>query len=360
MATAPLASIPFEEEDFLEEFFRLDDPQKEKELFYARNDLDRKYRKKGRIARRLDDYLWKPLDTWMKNRLGTKSPHQDPWLVRFRAWEQHLNAYTTIKAATATQSSDTSEVVPRTRVPQTPSTPPGVDHIDKMNGILTILDTKIGMLLAANAFVVSGIGLLINGAPKLTDWISGHYTRYVLGLVFNSLLFGVVFLCLFNLWFLLRGFRRVVWGNLEAATATEGDLARIYVGFLIMSAARRTNMFRIVTYVTRYAFALLVLFAIGAASVLLVRGANGFKEGLEKKNSGVPVKSSEGTSLGGTAGSSSAQPTSVFPVAGPTTTNVYVISTPTTKRSQNVGSRGDVIRRNGNKQPTSKCPCVKP
>jgi hypothetical protein len=65
---------------------------------------------------------------------------------------------------------------------------------------------------------------------------------------------------------LLRGFRRVVWGNLggnrkENPTEMNGEQAqntlvkeeRDYAGYLIIAVARRTNTFRISTYLTKAA-----------------------------------------------------------------------------------------------------------
>jgi hypothetical protein len=91
---------------------------------------------------------------------------------------------------------------------------------------------------------------------------------------------------------LLRGFRRIVWGDLSRKNKDEPEAVsndaveelklletkeKEYAGFLIMSVARRTNSFRISTYLTRIALVFLAFLlpaGIISAGVFTWRGMN--------------------------------------------------------------------------------------
>jgi hypothetical protein len=280
------SEIRFDDPDFFKRFYALDDLSCEKKLFSERNNL---------LA--------------------------ECWTDRLREWEGHLQEYAKLKADGRSSTPAGVALVPkpestRSSPPETdgskiiPGGPPAAgtsatdirpakailntDRIDKLDSMLTVLDSKIGMLLAANSFVLSATGILLSGTPKLTEWIPGvSMIRYGFGFLFNALLFGIVGVCLLNLWFLLRAFRRVVWGNLGKGGADSASREREYVGFLIVSLARRTNMFRIVTHRTKYAVGGFALFALCAAAALTARGVH---DVFQEMKSNSPHQSNPGAS----------------------------------------------------------------
>src|SRR6266550_10482 len=235
--------------DLLDRFFDLDKRSDELKLFVAGHALN--------------------VNSWFNRRASANDLKRtlDPWLERFVQWEDHINAYHELEGGRY-----------------------GTKRIDKLSKHLDVLDTKIGIALNFNSLLVAGVSLF---APWITNFglslcSSGRWVFEV----FVVLVFVVLGLLVWNLGILLRGFRRVVWGRLGASTsnsqeqnsekeaegktetAEEGNKKaekdeEDYVRFLIMSVARRTNCFRISTYITkvvRWSIALLLL--MGAAVVV--------------------------------------------------------------------------------------------
>ena len=238
-------SIEFGDE-LLEKFFELDDPQKERELFWTVNHLEPHFSTNHPYRTRRDE-IWRAL-FWGKPILG------NPWKNRLNLWATHIDRYVEIKNGQ-----------------QKPSL--GAERLDKLNVLLTILDQKVGMTLSSSSLLLAGVAFFVSLLPALTEWIKIPVwlgSAFLLG--FYLLVFVILIFCLLAIWFSLRGFRRVVWGDLGLSKKeTPEEREAEYAAFLIISVARRTNMFRAATVMIRRAIQGLFIFAVLAGALLIIR-----------------------------------------------------------------------------------------
>jgi hypothetical protein len=226
----------------LEKFFRLDDPKQEWRLFWARPTLNE--------------------ESWL-NKIrfeASRSAAAAEWRKRFDLWEGHLAAYEEIDNLTAKQKKDATDS-------------PGTWRIDKLNKHLDTLDAKIGMALSFNSLLLAGVTFSLSWMPTLVGQSKCSSQKDVFFTIFHGLAFAILFLLLASLGILLRGFRRVVWGDLGSgglAKKKSKEKEKEYAGFLIISVARRTNTFRISTYITTWVLRLLALLILTAVSFILL------------------------------------------------------------------------------------------
>jgi uncharacterized membrane protein len=133
------------------------------------------------------------------------------------------------------------------------------------------------MLLAVNSVVVALVALSLNETAELFNRmrslkIFGAYWLQWPILVILSLTIIVSF---FNIWYAIRGFRRVVWGDMHSKDCADGKFNAAerelgYARVLILSLARRTNIFRIVAKSTRWAIGLFMTFAVLAGVMFVI------------------------------------------------------------------------------------------
>jgi hypothetical protein len=141
---------------------------------------------------------------------------------------------------------------------------------------LQILDGKFSMLLAVNSVVVALVALSLQETTDLFNKLRSleiFGASWVQGLILMILALTII-ISFFNIWYAIRGFRRVVWGNLGCTDGTNGEFdaaerERKYARVLILSLARRTNIFRIVAHSTRWAIGLFMTFAFLAGVLFL-------------------------------------------------------------------------------------------
>jgi hypothetical protein len=199
---------------------------------------------------------------WMANRSPSKT---DDWRTRLQDWEQHLNVYLWISLG----CSNPSQMTPTQYIEKVQG-----ERIKLLSDHLKILDGKFSMLLTVNSVLAALVGVSLRETADLFGKITPLETtgvfwlKWSVFLIIVSLLVWVIIRCLFNIWFAIKGFRRVVWGDLSDChepSLGENELSR----FLIISLARRTNMFRIVSASTRRAYRCFVVFAVVALLTLL-------------------------------------------------------------------------------------------
>jgi hypothetical protein len=224
MASAPF-DFPFSSRLF-KAFFKLDDSTTERSLFFARPAIDK--------------------ESWLRPFVGQRKLRKGVrlWRTRLKAWEHHLDEY------------DKIANLPRTTLS-------GAHRIDQLNILLGVLDSKIGMSLGFNSLLLSGVGLFLTWVPSLVEHARNLTRAHVFLVVFRIIVLAILGVLLTSLTVLLRGFRRVVWGDLSREELAEGTLPKDeerlpkkekeYSRFLIISLARRTNIFRISTYLTKWA-----------------------------------------------------------------------------------------------------------
>jgi hypothetical protein len=235
--------------ELLADFFDLDAWDVECLLFLSRTTLD-----KGSLLNRV---IWRWAKRWEKS-------GYDFWVKRFKDWERHLNIYEQLRNSPIPlrrkQDVNGQSEPSKTKVDEDDAADgSNTWRIDKLNGLLNILDTKIGMALSFNSLLLAGVSFLLARISGLADPSKCTALLQVLA-------FLVLVLLLASLWVLLRGFRRVVWGDLGHNTTgnpTEMNEEQAknmlvkeesdYAGYLIIAVSRRTNTFRISTYLTKAA-----------------------------------------------------------------------------------------------------------
>jgi hypothetical protein len=145
--------------------------------------------------------------------------------------------------------------------------------MDYLSERLRILDTKFQMLINVNAAMLTITALLLRQSKELTDQLpsSNLFDKIaayapVLKPGFSHFIYQaltlasivLVLFSLFNIRQILRGFRRVIWGDLNFKDNTGEENKEQNIDFLIISVTRRTNMFRVTAVVTRWLFWLFV------------------------------------------------------------------------------------------------------
>jgi hypothetical protein len=228
-----------------EPFFRLDDRRLELNLFCTRNALDKELLKKSWLARHRDGFYKTIFLRW--------GIDEDCWAKRLNEWEEHVNRY--------------FEIYKNGENPL--PTHLGTKRLEKLSSSLGVLDNKFSMLLSVNGTMLAAVGLMLASVPKLIDYV--HYSKPTEWLIRISLegIFALIIICnMFNIWHGLLGFRRIVWGDLTGFESAEKAEQR-NVQYMIVSVARRTNLFRVISFVTRCAFRLFTIFIAGTLLVLL-------------------------------------------------------------------------------------------
>jgi uncharacterized membrane protein len=224
------------------------------------------------------------------------------WERRLFDWDRHLDAYFQIadekkrKITDEKESDDetadkgtgdwiadeerpdanAAETVSTETIPSYSVTKHGTERLALLFDHLQILDGKFSMLLSINSVIVALVGLSLNETTGLFDQIRSFGTRgasWFQWLILVILAMTIV-ISFFDIWYAIRGFRRIVWGDLTATNNDDGrfDVAkgeREYALSLILSLARRTNVFRIVANSTRWAIGFFMTFAV-LAGVMFV------------------------------------------------------------------------------------------
>jgi hypothetical protein len=249
MATPAISKGEREFTDSFEDFFELDSWKSEWGLFLSRACIDNK----------------KPLRCWVAG-LFVKDGKQQ-WIDRLCRWQDHLDEYDKIvdvseqKSASSTAEQSPAALVAKARILR----------LTQLHSFLSILDNKIGMSLSFNSLLLGAVGVFLTWVPGLLEKAPDPHWKLDFLLAFRGLTVLVLGILLTSLWVLLLGFRRVVWGDLTRTRATDSvEKAKEYSRFLIISLTRRTNAFRISTYLTKFALAI-VGFLIVMAMVLSLR-----------------------------------------------------------------------------------------
>ena len=126
------------------------------------------------------------------------------------------------------------------------------------------------MSLSFNSLLLGAVGVFLTWVPGLLEKAPNPYRKWAFLMVFRGLTVVVLGILLMSLWVLLLGFRRVVWGDLTRTKADEiVNKAREYSRFLMISLTRRTNAFRISTYLTKTALVILGVLIVMAMIVSL-------------------------------------------------------------------------------------------
>ena len=237
-------------------FFELENMDKEWDMFATRNMLDNERHSQSTIAA-LRDRLC------LQFRRG-RNVTLDCWFSRFEEWDKHLDGYLAIDSATVA-----------TRVTAGPSH--GTKRVDKLTSHLSTLDTKLSMAIGLNSLLLAGSTFLVKETDDLVAFAAfpGTASGWMTAKVLQGLLYFFLALamgcCLSNIWHGLRAFRRVVWGDLHLypGNPTEGE--RRQTDFLIISLTRRTNLFRVITYVTTLACQFIFCYTAFALLILVLK-----------------------------------------------------------------------------------------
>ncbi len=255
--------------------------------------------------------LWRLSRVWRRrellSRLGEASkeekPKIHPWIKRLSQWQRHLDVYFDLSSDLPNRGASSAS---------------GVKRLEFISSKLGILDGKFGMLLTINGALFGFVALLLAHPDSLIDlmpvrsidrffhfclhlhprilfpnvgWIRGQSTRHLQYLTETMLqwiariwieghLAVIVILALFNIWYALRGFRRIVWGDLIGYRTVAGQFVKFknkYEAaeenerYLVISLARRTNLFRIVSFATNRAFKYFLRLAITVLFILTCR-----------------------------------------------------------------------------------------
>jgi hypothetical protein len=272
---------PEELQESAERFRKLDDLYEEVQLFCSLNYLlyyptDRDWREhwiRVSIAW-LRDWIFKWIFTLLL--LRRVRTDIDCWVTRVNAWIAHLDNYLKICRSKTSPVKREDPLI----------TDHGNERLAHLFELLKILDGKFSMLLTINSVMVAILGLAIKSS---TDAFGNFQTQDATGVHRDWFGLGVFFaiciptaMCLSNIWHTIRGFRRLVWGDLgknpyQNRPPGEGEpdgsrpkhliqsLQQAESDFslqLILSLIRRTCVFRVIAQSTRYAFAAFVLYGV--------------------------------------------------------------------------------------------------
>ncbi len=243
----------------VEKFFRLENTAIEWDMFCHLNALDHKVKERSILARHRDR-LFKVL-------LFRRHVAPDVWLDRFEEWESHLTVYFEL------MDLNPGAIAAPTSSP--PARAHGTRRIDRLFGHLAVLDSKFSMLLTVNTTMLGAFTLTLTQLRAYFVFLGFPATRA--GFVVQELIEAPLFLLLsllicgslFNLWHALRGFRRIVWGDLDGYENDPIAGERAQTDYLIISVARRTNLFRVIAHVTKQLYFGVVMLAVS----LLVCGS---------------------------------------------------------------------------------------
>ncbi len=242
-------------------FFNLENTKAEWALFCHLNALDEKLKSESRFARWRQQIFFLLLWEW--------STSDECWFRRLEEWQSHLDVYFGLADRAAPAEGFLAGSIGRSSY--------GTRRIDHLFGHLGVLDTKFGMLLSVNAAMLGAFTFLLTNISKLLDYVrfpvskAGVLLNVGFELFFYLLLLRLIVLSLFNLWHILRGFRRIVWGDLNGFEGNPEGGEQAQTDCLIISIARRTNVFRIVADVTKRIYFGLVVFATVALLLLGLR-----------------------------------------------------------------------------------------
>ena len=190
---------------------------------------------------------------WELFKLGDNTDHC-VYQERFKAWENHINKGCELENASKPNALKNI----------------GGERIILLNKLLSIIDTKVGMLLSTNSFLLAATGF---GRVWLADLLKAQSCHPVAPVISYTSLFFVLVLLIGSLSIALMAFRRVVWGNLEHTPAPQyGDDEQEIknTGFLIMSVTRRTNKFRISCKLLEWALYAIMIFLCCCGIMLIV------------------------------------------------------------------------------------------
>ena len=251
----------------VEKFFDLDNYDEERKLFCTLTALE----PKRSSLDRLRDWFFQVI---FRCRCTSEEGRQR-WERRLFDWERHLDAYFQIadKKGTDVSYAGTGPPAP---ISSYSVGKHGTDRISWLFEHLQILDGKFSMLLSVNSVIVALVALslqetteLFNRMRSLEIFGASWFQRLIL-----AILAPTIIISFFNIWYAIRGFRRVVWGNLGCTDSANGEFDAAkreleYTRVLILSLARRTNIFRIVANSTRRAIGLFMTFAVLAGVMFL-------------------------------------------------------------------------------------------
>ena len=229
------------------------------------NALDEKQRTESRFARwraRLFFFL-----------IWERSTSDKCWFDRLEEWQSHLNVYFGLADKLARDENSACGSTIRSTY--------GTRRIDHLFAHLGTLDSKFGMLLSENGALLGAFTFLLTNISKLVDFVRFPVSK--IGVLRNVgferflfvLLVSLIVLSMFNLWHILRAFRRVVWGDLTSFEQAAKAGEQTQTDCLIISIARRTDVFRIVAAVTKRIYFGRVVFATVALLLLGLRYLKG-------------------------------------------------------------------------------------
>jgi hypothetical protein len=264
--------------DSFEQFFKLDKTTEELKLFVSRACIDKR----------------KPVRRWLAGWFVEDG--MQVWLDRLRDWKFHLDQYDKIVELSERKPAkpeDTLEKIPaaakseETDEKTTAAAKSEVRRLTHLHSFLSILDSKIGMSLSFNSLLLGAVGVFLTWVPGLLEKTPSPYGKWAFLLVFRGITVVALGILLMSLWVLLLGFRRVVWGDLTKTTAENlVDKAREYSRFLIISLTRRTNTFRISTYLTKIALVILGMLIVMAMIVSLLAPSWDLEHGKDESGKG--------------------------------------------------------------------------
>ena len=243
--------------DSFERFFKLDKVTDELKLFISRAWIDKR----------------KPVRRWLAGWFVEDG--MQVWLDRLRDWQSHLDQYDKIVEVSERKTPDKSEKGlekhDKEKLKETAAAKSEVRRLTHLHGFLSILDSKIGMSLGFNSLLLGAVGVFLTWVPGLLEKAPNPHRKWAFLLAFRGITVLALGILLLSLWVLLLGFRRVVWGDLTRTKADEiVDKAREYARFLMISLTRRTNAFRISTYLTKIALVILGVLIVMAMIVSLL------------------------------------------------------------------------------------------
>jgi uncharacterized membrane protein len=257
----------------VKKFFDLDSYGEERKLFCTLTALEAKQSWRDRLRNWFFQAIFRCRYTDEKGR--------ELWERRLFDWERHLDAYFQIAdkkkkggsyAGTGPTGTESTATISSYSVGKH-----GTERIGWLFEHLQVLDAKFSMLLAVNSVVVALVGLSLNETTDLFGRMRSlglFGASWFQGLILAILSFTIM-ISFFNIWYAIRGFRRVVWGNLGCTDSANGEFdaakrEREYAHILILSLARRTNIFRIVAHWTRWAIGLFMTFAVLAGVMFVI------------------------------------------------------------------------------------------
>ena len=146
------------------------------------------------------------------------------WERRLFDWERHLDAYFQIagkkKTGGSYEGAGSTATISSFSVKKH-----GMERISWLFDHLQILDGKFSMLLAVNSVVVALVALSLQ---ETTDLFNKMRSLRIFGASwFQGLILMIlgltIIISFFNIWYAIRGFRRVVWGNLGSTNSINGE-----------------------------------------------------------------------------------------------------------------------------------------